>query len=770
MIDREPPQKDYIEKEFMDRLNKTYVTPGGGKVDMLSALSLLSRYCQILPSDQFTIPSVSWTLVKNEATKVVSILMPIQSQIRKEIIVTMKILYIFFGSYITDYYILFSFLFQSDEMPSIKIAARSAALKAIQLLHEAGEIDDHLIPYNKIKLPPNVNDLYFNHWTPYRQEKPHLAGSKKNYRVHELQIPDQLIESLPRIQSNLYLYRIQFRPKFKQDDSNIEIFYNLFNSDQNYGILTAKPLPKMGSMKFYQSFGSIQCAIDSSAVCIVIPTNEKLLHLKRFNHTLFRDILDIKKTFLAFDSKDSFIIVPTNGNEINWNIVENFQKLKPIKSKTDAERKNEQYNYDDWIFRVICPWYRRDTATRYVVTKVNTSLNPISPFPNDDFQTYASYVKDKYDVSVIHSDQFLIEVKGITTHLNRIHAGDGEDGRKKMNARGPEFLIPELCHNFEYPGDLWLKATLLPSILHRITYILHAENMRLYLNNGLGLSVENYIPQPVIEHMAKVPIIQEEKAPIMNAIVFPRPGESQPKAFLSRDIVPLSESIACPWPESMEPLDLDRKFDEAHSVDIDYFVNFIQEKFVDMGIVERGQDKIPTLLKSVMSPQKALCDVPSPEKFRIKLLEIPFNQLMPRGIEQHNLLAALTAASSADVFDMERFEVLGDAFLKFGISLYLLQKHENWHEGHLTSIKGRIVSNRNLCYCSFNINLPGKIKIHDFKPKDDWQPPMLKTSPLVQVCDIQIIIFFFIHNRYVYFSILECIKNVVSKSTCFVWD
>lgn len=622
-------------------------------------------------------------------------------------------------------------------MPTVKIAARSAALNAVALLHKRGELNEHLLPYNKVKGAENVRDFYFKHWAQYRKEKPSLAGTKKNYRVHELQAPEQIVDSLPQAKVNLYLYEISFRPKFRPDDSNIEIFYNLFNSEQNYGILTAKPLPATGAMKFYQSFGAIECQISSSAATTAVATDELLTKLKRFNHTLFCDILDIKKSFLAFDSKDSFIIVPTKAAAIDWSIVDSFQKLQPIRERGESERRNETYNYNDWIHRVVCPWYRRDHATRYVVTRINESLTPLSSFPNDDFQTYDSYVKDKYNVSVNHSDQFLIEVKGITTHLNRIHAGDGEDGRRKTNVRGPEFLIPELCHNFQYPGDLWLKATLLPSLLHRMTYLLHAENLREWLNDGLGLTVDGYSPLPVIEQMAKVPIVYEEKAPITNAIVFPRPGESEPKVLLPRDIVPLRDSIACPWPESIEPLDLERNFDKAHSVDIDYFVNFIQEKFLDMGIVEKGEDRIPALVRSArsaLSANMAVCDTPTPDKIRINLLEMPAEQLPnSRGIEQHNLLAAITAASSADVFDMERFEVLGDAFLKFGISLYLMQNHKDWHEGHLSTLKGSIVSNRNLCYCAFNLNIPGKIKIHDFRPKDDWQPPMMRTTPLVQV-------------------------------------
>lgn len=85
---------------------------------------------------------------------------------------------------------------------------------------------------------------------------------------------------------------------------------------------------------------------------------------------------------------------------------------------------------------------------------------------------------------IVNSEQFLIGEKGITSDLNCLNAGEGDDGGHRHSARQSEmeYLIPELCHKFRYPGDLWLKATVLPTTLHRITYILHAECLRIKIN------------------------------------------------------------------------------------------------------------------------------------------------------------------------------------------------------------------------------------------------------------------------------------------------
>lgn len=57
----------------------------------------------------------------------------------------------------------------------------------------------------------------------------------------------------------------------------------------------------------------------------------------------------------------------------------------------------------------------------------------------------------------------------------------GVSGEKLRNfeKRGnAEILIPQFCHSFKFPGDYWLKALLLPSVLHRMQRLLIAEELR----------------------------------------------------------------------------------------------------------------------------------------------------------------------------------------------------------------------------------------------------------------------------------------------------
>ena len=50
-----------------------------------------------------------------------------------------------------------------------------------------------------------------------------------------------------------------------------------------------------------------------------------------------------------------------------------------------------------------------------------------------------------------------------------------------------EHLVPELCYKINFPSVYWLKATTLPSILHRICQLLVAEDLRVTIAKETGL-------------------------------------------------------------------------------------------------------------------------------------------------------------------------------------------------------------------------------------------------------------------------------------------
>lgn len=88
-VDRVQPHQDDINKIAEREFNEEFKTDGGAVIDHFSAISLLKRYCDILPSDQFTDPIVTWRRTDTNEGKIqVHIQLPIQSPISDEISVS----------------------------------------------------------------------------------------------------------------------------------------------------------------------------------------------------------------------------------------------------------------------------------------------------------------------------------------------------------------------------------------------------------------------------------------------------------------------------------------------------------------------------------------------------------------------------------------------------------------------------------------------------------------------------------------------------------
>ncbi|XP_058457103.1 endoribonuclease Dcr-2 [Malaya genurostris] len=734
-INRPDPLDADVHKELFNEIIPPFFTPNGAKLDALSAIQLLNRYCMGMPRDAFTNTNVSWE--RNDLKDgriIVEVLLPMQSTVREKI--------------------------TGNPMRNVKLAKRSAAFNACKRLYENGELNDHLIPIDPKRKLLNLVNVYFTHWEQFADDTDKVAGTMKCIRSHDIQYPPQTSGCYPQPAQPCYIYVLRMTAGFEKDtrNENISVFHSLYSSANNFGIMTIKPLPALAKMKFFVTLGLINVCIDQQPISIPSAGSEADLELlKNFHVMIFRDILNLWKQFLVYDNTNganSYLIVPLkNSVEIDWKLVRDFQYLErpsemPIRAREKMTLDPQHYRH-----RVILPWYKSNPESNYIVTMVHEHLTPESPFPNPEYNSYEDYFKTAYHQHIVRKDQFLIEVKGITTHLNRLCPGAEDDGKsaRSKHWRFNEILIPELCHNYEVPGDYWLKATLLPSTLHRIHYLLHAENIRRELATAANVGcLENIVIEDLdVEYKDRT----EKECTAMDYLHFEDDEDDddmfdyeEAKQMLGKpeDLSQLLRNqlncftgdIEMPWAENDEPADIERNWDNVTKLDLDYYDSFVR-KFADLNIRQKIASNIGTSYtgaihrRVTLSPKKvlAILDVPIDEKFKIKLLQLTPQNTVRINLQQKDIIKALTTKSSADVFDLERFELLGDAFLKFATSVYLVKHHKEWHEGFLTATKGKIVSNRNLVYCGMLCGLPGMLKISPLDPKNDWQPP-LATVPV----------------------------------------
>lgn len=517
-----------------------------------------------------------------------------------------------------------------------------------------------------------------------------------------------------------YLHTITVRPDFfATNDESSEEFRRLLSSQRTFGILTSKKLPNLARIALYITIGQLDVSISSDPIEIVLTHEQQHQRLRNFHSMVFREMLKINHSFLANDftnGPNSLFVVPCLGNSIDWSIVDAFQKLEPYRIKDAQELENMRFQTEDYTNKVV-----KHGDTVYIVTKVLINDSPKSPFPNQDYATYADYYLAKYGKIVVNKNQFLIEVKAVSGSLYRLMPGKNVDGGRNVSYLRI-VLIPELCHNYGFPGDLWLKATLLPSTFHRINFLLNAEKMRVKVNRYIGIDDSNYKPQPIVMGVKSLNCsLQSDEDSTKTAETIVALPKSIPKK-----VQPVQGTIACPWLEYEEPIDCTRNLQDIHLIDIDYYQHF----------VDNNDDMAAHIVHQMsLGASSALAVVIPPfDKKRqpIALLNIDL-KTPTMGPEQTDLLACLTEKSSSDVIDLERLEVIGDAFLKFGVSLFLLQKHPDWHEGFLTSCKGQMVSNRNLCYVAMDRNLGGLMKVSQFSPKDNWTPPLFAVPKEIKV-------------------------------------
>ena len=87
------------------------------------------------------------------------------------------------------------------------------------------------------------------------------------------------------------------------------------------------------------------------------------------------------------------------------------------------------------------------------------------------------------------------------------------------------------------------------------------------------------------------------------------------------------------------------------------------------------------------------------------------------------ILQALTMSNSNDAINLERLETIGDSFLKYAITSYLFCQNKNIHEGKLSHLRSKQVSNLNLYNLGRLRGLGECMIATKFEPHDNWLPP-----------------------------------------------
>ncbi|XP_015124116.1 endoribonuclease Dicer [Diachasma alloeum] len=726
-------------------------------VSDIGAISLIHRYCTKLCSSKFVTcaPTIKQHQTDDAKKFLVSITMPITSPLRGEI----------FG----------------DLMPSITLAKRSAALKACIALHKIGELNDRLLPADTKDIIEDVTHLLVNWKADDNAAQKALLGTYACNRQHKLVHPEELSAAYPQPNAVSYLHVIQVKPTysrpFEEKRHREQVFYDFLNDPSGFAILSSKRMSQVPGFPLYMNVGPLQVDINVNHSEVVLSSVE-INQLKNFHWVVFAEVLGIVKPFTMFDNENmenNYLIVPIDVNSnIDWNIVNNNQEILKIPHSAGGQQLPHEValtsalsmvgyasnnnsprvdDYDDW--QLVRPNYR-DTV--YIVTKVCHDMNPLSEFPTDDFKHYKHYYGEKHGLAITDFRQPLLEVKAIAINIDYIKPrGRSASSKRRERDNFEEHLVPELCEKMTFPRLYWLKAMYIPSVIHRLSQLLIAEDLRkrIVRETGLGLiEVANgaWPPLQLSEDDDKFDsstcseksLEDEEEHDLVDDAGYEgddlrgqgdadasegffqmldsmKNSESETPATLEVDILSL-ESNVYDWPKDKEPMDLERNIEKIQLIDIDYYFQFtnvrsrnaeiLKEKYKRYRFSKRPNVSVPKLqvTDKHQTSVEALLTGPTP-------LEIMY---------------ALTTKPAHDAFNLERLETLGDSFLKYITSAYLFERHRFYTEGRLTVFKGQIVGNRHLFYCGEKKLIPGRLKIDDFGAKSSFIPPCFSVPREIQ--------------------------------------
>ncbi|VVD02614.1 unnamed protein product [Leptidea sinapis] len=596
-------------------------------------------------------------------------------------------------------------------------------------LYEEDEIPPYINPHNGM-LPHDQFTTIAPMWvleTDYEKNKhiitifmPLACPIKTPIRY------SKYLQSIPSFESKkFYLHIIKLDVAFpKPQESREAALYELLGSGHGYGLLTMNPLPNLCQFSMFLTVGEVNTS------------------------------LKMNYAFLVYDgTTNGLYVVPivTSDHisyEINWGAMD-YKEIQPIYVPSDTERKSLKVDQKTYKHSVVTPWYRATSfPDRYIVSNVLEYMTPDSPFDLSSMGSYADYYSTKYNLDIQGPrDQPMLEVRNISSRMNCLQPRAATltgltDKQQRLisNAQGDdkinkfkEIFVPEFCNHYEYPGVLWYKAIMLPSIIHRVTMLLVAYELREEITEGTKYGQkhlnkgEEWLPLTANLKKAKQSLLSqvEEPAPIMNIDRINNPVDdrvARPSKLSMKDIVKelnkkkMNQDYN--WDELEEPIDIDRNIEIVTVMDVECYDTFntlvISDKKSD------PQAKVQSPTKSHVSLLSAIMPPPDLEMGEIRLLS---RKATGRGPELRDILTSITTINSHDTFDLERNETLGDSFLKFASTLYLFHKFSELDEGKLTNIKGRLIGNRNLYYAGQKIRLGGRMKVEHFSPRSDFVVP-----------------------------------------------
>lgn len=281
------------------------------------------------------------------------------------------------------------------------------------------------------------------------------------------------------------------------------------DSLQGFGILTSKPIPKLGSFSIFTRSGEVRVSLELTNANIIF-CEQKLDKINTFLKYLFANVLRLQKYLMFFDanaSENSFFVVPTKktGQSVNvdWeflDVIASKCELMP-QEVPESQRQTQSFDRERFHDAVVMPWYRNQDQPQYFyVAEICDYLSPSSSFPGESYATFKEYYHKKYNIVIQNDSQPLLDVDHTSARLNfltpryvnrkgvALPTSSEETKRaKRENLEQKQILVPELCAVHPFSASLWRIAVCLPCVLYRVNALLLADEVRIEVSQDINL-------------------------------------------------------------------------------------------------------------------------------------------------------------------------------------------------------------------------------------------------------------------------------------------
>eukprot|EP00112_Aurelia_sp_Birch-Aquarium-sp1_P021180 Seg563.3 transcript_id=Seg563.3/GoldUCD/mRNA.D3Y31 product="Endoribonuclease Dicer" protein_id=Seg563.3/GoldUCD/D3Y31 len=340
---------------------------------------------------------------------------------------------------------------------------------------------------------------------------------------------------------------------------------------------------------------------------------------------------------------------------------------------------------------VILLRHKPDEKKFYFVNEEDVKKTVDDPFPNlKTASTYADYYQQRFNIDLQHG-QALINLIPVHHNLNLLIQRYGLCSKSKSRQ---QLLVPEeLCLLHPIPAHLWKQVVTIPVILYRLSCLLLVHELQSELCTEMCLSVPDQEPQvdARIDHVLHEAHILKKFSgfSVVENTVYSLNAKVHNTSECSSQSKSECDTLASEVP-------VERKKDCSGDAESRYSLAEAGEK------LEKGP---PNEMSYSDTTEKAIERITRDFQYHLgndSLAENPWLKIKERKLHEIEapplslILVAMTSPEAKDMFNYERLEFLGDAFINTLITIQLFLSNDKATEHILSLRKSAVVSNMSL--------------------------------------------------------------------------